>query len=120
MRLQRICAFLVAVLLLAAGAIGQTKYPAETRNAALRYSFAFAEVQESPADKATQELLGNVAEGGAAWNEEKLGAILDENEAAILAMQRATKLPDCDWGWTTVRDHKPRSLTRREREYWDG
>jgi hypothetical protein len=29
---------------------------------------------------------------------EKLGAILDKNESAILAMQSATKLPDCDWG----------------------
>ncbi|HKV26230.1 MAG TPA: hypothetical protein VJN93_16660 [Candidatus Acidoferrum sp.] len=76
----------------------QTKLPAETRNAALRYWLAFAELQDPPADKAVADLLEKTAAGEAAWNEEKLGPILDQNEAAITKMQRATQLPDCDWG----------------------
>ena len=74
------------------------KFPPETRNAALRYWSAFADIQDPPADKATQDLLEKVAAGDASWDETKLGPILDQNETAILAMQRATKLPDCDWG----------------------
>jgi hypothetical protein len=76
----------------------QTKRPIETRNAALRYWMAFAELQDPPADKATADLLEKTAAGRAAWDEAKLGPILDKNEDAILAMQRATKLPECDWG----------------------
>jgi hypothetical protein len=74
------------------------KFPPETRNAALRYWSAFADIQDPPADKATQDLLEKVAAGDAPWDESKLAPILDQNETAILAMQRATKLPDCDWG----------------------
>jgi hypothetical protein len=74
------------------------KFPPETRNAALRYWSAFADLQDPPADKATQDLLERVAAGDAPWDEIKLGPILDQNETAILAMQRATKLPECDWG----------------------
>ncbi len=76
----------------------QAKRPAETRNAALRYWMAFAELQDPPTDKATAELLEKTAAGEAPWDEAKLGPILDKNEDAILAMQRATKLPECDWG----------------------
>ena len=74
------------------------KFPPETRNAALRYWSAFADIQDPPADKATQDLLEKVAAGDAPWDETKLGQILDQNETAILAMHRATKLPGCDWG----------------------
>lgn len=76
----------------------QAKTPRETRNAALRYWMAFAEMQDPPADKATQELLEKTAAGAASWDESKLGAILDANSEAIRIMQRATKLPECDWG----------------------
>ena len=76
----------------------QTKLPPETRNAALRYWLAFADLQDPSADKATQDLLEKTASGDAAWDETRLGPILDQNETAILEMQRATKLPECDWG----------------------
>src|ERR1700737_571995 len=79
-------------------AIAQTKPPLETRNAALRYWLAFADLQDPPADKGTVDLLEKTATGDAPWDEEKLGPILDKNEDAIWRMQRATKLPDCDWG----------------------
>ena len=55
-------------------------------------------MQDPPADKATTDLLEKTAAGEAPWDEAKLGAILDKNETAILRMQRATKLPECDWG----------------------
>jgi len=72
--------------------------PPETRNAALRYWLAFADMQDPPADKPTQDLLEKTAAGDVPWDESKLGPILDQNETAILAMHRATKLPECDWG----------------------
>jgi len=89
----------VIVLFCATGtAHSQTKFPPETRNAALRYWLAFADLQDPPADKATADLLEKTAAGEAAWDEAKLGPILDKNETAIWKMQRATKLPECDWG----------------------
>ena len=88
----------VALLLAAGTAQAQSTLPPETRNAALRYWLAFADLQDPPADKATAELLEKTAAGEAAWDEAKLGPILDKNETAIWRMQRATKLPECDWG----------------------
>jgi hypothetical protein len=79
-------------------ASAQAKRPTETRNAALRYWMAFAELQDPLADKSTADLLEKTAAGEAAWDEAKLGPILDRNIDAVLIMQRATKLPDCDWG----------------------
>jgi hypothetical protein len=96
-RLNR-AAVCLALLLCAPADHAQTKFPAETRNAALRYWLAFADLQDPPADKATTELLEKTAAGEAAWDEAKLGPILDKNESAIWRMQRATKLPECDWG----------------------
>jgi len=79
-------------------AAGQAAMPPETRNAALRYWLALAELQDPPADQGTQQLLEKTAAGLIPWDESRLGPILDSNEAAILAMHRATKLPECDWG----------------------
>ena len=90
--------FVMTLLAAAVPVRAQTKLPPETRNAALRYWIAFADLQDPPADKATQDLLEKTAAGEAAWDESRLGPILDQNEAAIEGMQRATKLPECDWG----------------------
>lgn len=79
-------------------ASAQTKPLTETRNAALRYWLSFADLQDPPADQTTMDLLEKTAAGQASWDEAKLGPILDKNEAAITGMQRATKLPECDWG----------------------
>jgi hypothetical protein len=88
----------VFVLISVVAGWGQTKLPPETKNAALRYWLAFADLQDPPTDKATGELLEKTAAGEAPWDEAKLGPILDKNESAIWRMQRATKLPECDWG----------------------
>ena len=88
----------MVLLLTTVSVHAQSKAPPETRNAALRYWLAFADLQDAPADKATSELLEKTAAGEAAWDEAKLGPILDKNETAIWRMQRATKLPECDWG----------------------
>lgn len=72
--------------------------PTETKNAALRYWMAFAEMQDAPAEKTMQDLLEKTVAGQAPWDEKSLGPILDANGAAIRMMQRATKLPECDWG----------------------
>jgi hypothetical protein len=76
----------------------QMVYPPETKNAALRYWIAFAEMKDVPADKATQDLLEQTLSAEALWDEKKIAPILDANKFAIDIMQRATKLPDCDWG----------------------
>jgi hypothetical protein len=93
-----ILVMLSAWLVTATVAKGQTKLPPETRNAALRYWLAFADLQDPPSDKATQDLLEKTAAGESSWDEAKLGPILDRNEQAIQEMQRATKLSECDWG----------------------
>jgi hypothetical protein len=95
---KKMVLMLWACLLAAGTAKSQATLPPETRNAALRYWQAFAELQDPPADPATQELLEKAAAGEAAWDEARLGPILDKNQWAILRMQRATKLPECDWG----------------------
>jgi hypothetical protein len=89
----------IASLLVVTTVSAQSKFPQETRNAALRYWLAFADMQDPPAEPVISSLLGKTAAGETPWDEGKLGAILDKNEAAILRMQRATKLPDCDWGF---------------------
>jgi hypothetical protein len=91
---------LLAILLIGTsltGAIGQQTLP-QTRNAALRYWLAYAELQDPPADKETQALLESVAAGNAPWNEQRLGALLDQNRAAIRVMHTATAMPECNWG----------------------
>jgi hypothetical protein len=87
----------LSALTLTAMSHAETKRPPE-RNAALRYWLAFAEMQDQPADKNVAELLDRTAAGESAWDEKQLGPILDRNESAILGLQRASKLPECDWG----------------------
>lgn len=72
--------------------------PPPNRNAALRYWMAFGSMQDHPADQATSKLIDDVLSGSAAWDEQRLGAIVQENEAAVLEMQRASNLPECNWG----------------------
>jgi hypothetical protein len=91
-------AAVLAFLFVAATTHAQAKFPSETRNAALRYWLAFADMQDPPADETNAALLEKTAMGQAEWDEERLGSILDKNETAIWRMQRATKLPECDWG----------------------
>src|SRR5271154_6658772 len=76
----------------------QVKTPPETRNAALRYWQAFAELKDPPATEEVQVAMEKTLSGEAEWNEGQLGGIIAANEIALGIMQRATKLPDCDWG----------------------
>ena len=86
----------VAIGLLLPRADAQTA--ASSANAALRYWMAFAVMRDPPADKATADLLEHVAEGNEAWDEAKLGPIVDDNRPALAIMQRASTLAFCDWG----------------------
>jgi hypothetical protein len=93
--------FMPAVVLafVSAGALfGQTKLPPESKNAALRYWMAFAELHDTDADKSIANLMGKIMGGEATWDETKLGPIIDANMESIGILQRATKLPECDWG----------------------
>lgn len=88
----------IVVVLASGGALrAQAAFPPETDNAALRYWSALVEVQEPP--DATQHLFGETVAGRVAWDEAKLGPILDSNLDALRTMQRATKLPACNWGF---------------------
>jgi hypothetical protein len=92
--MRRLITCAVAAILLVARADAQ----APAANAALRYWMAFAEMRDPPADQATAQLLDRVAAGASAWDEPKLGKILDDNREALEIMRRATTLPSCDWG----------------------
>jgi hypothetical protein len=94
----KLLVFAILTLAIASRANAQVPYPPETKNAALRYWIAFAEMKDLPADKPTQELLEKTLSAEALWDEKKIAPILDANKFAIDIMQRATKLPDCDWG----------------------
>lgn len=90
----------IVVALASSGTLrAQATFPPETDNAALVYWFALAEVRELPSDDATWQLFRAGLSGETAWDEAKLGPILDSNVDALAAMQRATKLPVCDWGF---------------------
>lgn len=95
---SRVLATILAMLATTSGTRAQLKHPPESKNAALRYWTAFAEMQDPLADIATQKLIEKTVAGKTAWNESTLGSILDANSEAIRTMQRATKLPECDWG----------------------
>jgi len=82
----------------AATAFAQITTLPETRNAALRYWQAFAEIKDPPPDKSTLEPMEKILAGQAAWSEEKLAPLLDSNQLALGIFLRATALPDCDWG----------------------
>jgi hypothetical protein len=95
---MRLCMCGLMLLGAAANVCGQVKTPPETRNAALRYWQAFAELKDPPADQGIQAEMQKVLSGEAPWNEAKLAGVVAANEIATGIMQRATKLPDCDWG----------------------
>ena len=95
----KVLLMLVAACLMAASARAQAKFPPETRNAALRYWMGFVALEDVGADEATQILIEKTLAGQTAWDEAKLGKLIDDNLDAIEIMQRATNLPECDWGY---------------------
>jgi len=99
--LMRFRLFVAILVVLAAvgGARAQAKYLPESNNAALRYWVALVEMPDNPlTQEATQKMLLAVMKGETAWNEEKMGPVLDVYADSIQSMQRGTKLPDCNWG----------------------
>src|ERR1017187_8885506 len=92
--------FLLVLLLLSipSAVTAQMKLPPETKNAALRYWQAFAEIKDPPPSQGVQQEMEKVLSGEAPWDETQLGGIVAANEVALGIMQRATKLPDCEWG----------------------
>jgi hypothetical protein len=96
----RLLAAILVVLATAGGAQAQATFPPETNNAGLRYWVALAELQEPTVDsEATRDLLSATFVGQVEWDEKRLGPLLDSNLDAIRAMQQATKLPECSWGF---------------------
>lgn len=95
--IKRIFRLVAAFFLLSTPIVVRAQQPTQTRNAALRYWQAFGELQDPSGDKATADTLEKVSAGDAPWND-SLSPILDKNLFAIEIMQRATLLPECDWG----------------------
>jgi hypothetical protein len=94
----RIISMILFCLTLVSTGCAQTKLPPETRNAALRYWLAFAELKDPPPNVETLELLEKTLKGQTPWDEQKLGGILDMNRESLGIFERANKLPDCEWG----------------------
>jgi hypothetical protein len=86
-----------ALFLISTTVAVHSQQPPQTRNAALRYWQAFGELQDPPGDKATADTLEKVSAGDAPWSD-SLSPIIEKNAFAIEIMQRATLLPECDWG----------------------
>lgn len=95
---KRIITGLLAIFSCCSPVFSQTKIPTETRNAALRYWMAFTELKNTDVDKSTKDLMARTLIGEAAWDESHLGQIVENNKESIQIMQRATRLPECDWG----------------------
>ncbi|MBZ5507530.1 MAG: hypothetical protein LAO78_18880 [Acidobacteriia bacterium] len=96
--MKRSCVlFAILVFCLSTG-LAQQFTPPQNKNAALRYWMAFADLTDHSADRATVKLMEDVLSGAAQWDEQKLGQIVEENSAAVTSMQRATQLPECNWG----------------------
>jgi hypothetical protein len=93
MRLFKMALFLVFVLCFFDSSVQAQK----TDNAALRYWMSFSLMQDQPADLSMTATLEGVASGSLDWDEERLGSFIDRNMEAIEVMQRATKLPECNW-----------------------
>ncbi|HEX4603629.1 MAG TPA: hypothetical protein VH724_06520 [Candidatus Angelobacter sp.] len=88
----------IAIILCSSIGLAQQFMPPQNKNAALRYWMAFADLTDHSADRATVKSMEDVLTGAAQWDEQKLGEVLEENSAAVIAMQRATALPECNWG----------------------
>jgi hypothetical protein len=95
----RLLITIVGVLVATSGARAQAKFPPDSDNAALRYWTALTEVRDTVGeDETTQELLSATMKGDIAWDENKLGPLLEKNADAVQAMQRGAKLAECNWG----------------------
>lgn len=86
-----------ALFLILTSVVVRAQQPPQMRNAALRYWQAFGELQDPPGDNATGDTLEKVSAGDVPWND-SLSPIIENNAFAIEIMQRATLLPECDWG----------------------
>jgi hypothetical protein len=97
-RARALPAALLVLLVWTAATGAQRGDSPESPNAALRYWMAFALMQDPSSEAGTTELLASVEEGRAAWNEARLGPVLEANRQALEIMRRATRLARCDWG----------------------
>lgn len=90
---------IAGVMAATCGARAQAKFPPDSDNAALRYWTALTEMRNTiDENEPTQKLLSATIKGDIPWDESKLGPILDANAGAVQAMQRGTKLTECNWG----------------------
>jgi hypothetical protein len=90
--------FIAILFLCSASAFAQPFTPPANKNAALRYWMAFAEMADRSADDATIKLMEDVLSGASAWDEQRLGPIVEENSAAVQTLQRGSELTECNWG----------------------
>jgi hypothetical protein len=94
----KLFSYLAALLSAGMAPSPQTPLPTETRNAAVVYREAMADLPDPLPDNLLGVPLGQTEAGLESWDEAKLGPILDANIKAIEELERAAKLPECDWG----------------------
>ncbi len=91
-----VIAFCIIAALSAFGAAQQR--PRAADNAALRYWMAFAQMNDSPISTEGAARMDAIVNGKAPWDEQKFGALVEQNKDAIETMIRGTQMPYCDWG----------------------
>jgi hypothetical protein len=74
-----------------------------SRNAALGYWMAMAQMQNPDADAALAETLERTARGQVPWDD-RLAPVVEANREALATMHRAARQPFCDWGLEYSRD----------------
>jgi len=91
-----VIAFCIIAALSAFGAAQQR--PRAADNAALRYWMAFAQMNDSPISTEGAARMDAIVNGKTPWDEQKFGALVEQNKDAIETMIRGTQMPYCDWG----------------------
>ncbi len=92
----------IAATCLAGGAVAASEADC-SRNAALGYWMAMAQMQNPDADAGLADTLERTARGQVPWDD-RLAPVIEANHEALATMHRATRQPFCDWGLEYSRD----------------
>jgi hypothetical protein len=79
-------------------ALGSNPTNQPSGNAALRYWMAFAQMNDMPISPEDSIRIDEIVSGKAPWQEQRFGALVEQNKDAIETMIRGTALPYCEWG----------------------
>jgi hypothetical protein len=98
MTTPRSIALRLLLVALAAGAVSAEPTAKTEENAALRYWSAFALMQDSAITDDQAKQLPRVVDGSLPYDDQTYRDLVDKNKPALKTMERASRLPTCDWG----------------------